>query len=370
MTLLGYIYIILFPNGKAYIGQTRNWDKRMGAHKRDTKTGKDKCPALAAAIRKYGWPGAEVLLRCPFDELNENEAAAIRSKGTLAPGGYNLILGGGVPEHCEETKNKRRKSNAQYWESIRGPRDELQTRAVEMWDDGDGMNGYQIADVLNISQSLALALLREAGINTSGKDRRENLKARIVELWDDGEGMNTVQISDVCHTARSYIYVVLREAGIDISRKDRENLKARAVALWDGGKGMNGVKIAAVLDICATKVYTLLREAGIDTSNRITADDIDEMVRLRGEGLSCDAIAAQVGCSGVTVWKYLQTRGIETSPNTKLTPDQVREIRKYLEEGILTKRTIGKKFDVTERAIYDIKRGRSWTHITLEPQPS
>ena len=86
------IYKITSPSGKAYIGQTRWWAKRMAKH----KSGKSNCTGLQATINKYGWDAMkkEVLWEGPEDELDAMEVRLIEEHDTLR-NGYNLIPGGG-----------------------------------------------------------------------------------------------------------------------------------------------------------------------------------------------------------------------------------------------------------------------------------
>lgn len=48
----------------------------------------------------------------------------------------------------------------------------------------------------------------------------------------------------------------------------------------------------------------------------------------------------------------------------KLNEGEVLEIRKLLTEGILTEQKMGEMFDVSGRAISNIKRGESWNWLT------
>lgn len=89
-----YIYLIENKiNGKIYIGQSKYIDCRRRAHFSEGS----KCPAIAAAIRKYGSENFEfsLLERCLSEEnLNAREKFWIEELKTLAPQGYNLKSGG------------------------------------------------------------------------------------------------------------------------------------------------------------------------------------------------------------------------------------------------------------------------------------
>lgn len=55
----------------------------------------------------------------------------------------------------------------------------------------------------------------------------------------------------------------------------------------------------------------------------------------------------------------------EGSPNSKLTEQKVKEIKKLLADGLST-RKIAKLFSVGKTIISDIKKGRCWSHIIFQ----
>jgi len=60
---------------------------------------------------------------------------------------------------------------------------------------------------------------------------------------------------------------------------------------------------------------------------------------------------------------YGKKRAGEKSGNHKLSNQDVIRIRIDLDEGTLTQKEIGEKFDVSQITISDIKLGRSWLHV-------
>lgn len=104
----GTIYMYTAPNGKRYVGQTwdeqkRRWDHRSVSGKKSV---------LHAAITKYGKDVfVYEILHSNIDtqdELNRLESEAIKSFNTIAPNGYNLTTGGEGGKHHETTKQKLR----------------------------------------------------------------------------------------------------------------------------------------------------------------------------------------------------------------------------------------------------------------------
>ena len=102
---MGIIYKITSPSGKSYIGKTNGTLKRrLRVH----MSSGSKCPAIKAAIEKYGEDAMsiDILAEVPDPLSNEWEMFMIKKHGTYGPGGYNLTPGGGrpsskVPRGCD-----------------------------------------------------------------------------------------------------------------------------------------------------------------------------------------------------------------------------------------------------------------------------
>lgn len=117
----GEIYLINCNiNNKKYIGQAVCLikERQHGAEGRWKKhvfeaigNSRDRCPALNAAIRKYGEINFTVktILICDISKLNYYEAKYIRQYQTICPLGYNIRHGGGSKgRHSHETIEKIR----------------------------------------------------------------------------------------------------------------------------------------------------------------------------------------------------------------------------------------------------------------------
>lgn len=99
------IYSLVFPNGKRYIGKTKNLGSRMGIYLRFD--GGSKC--LRGAIDEFGWDNIdiEVLSEVSCSDrvdlelsLSILEIRYIREYDSIKPNGYNVSLGGeclGIP---------------------------------------------------------------------------------------------------------------------------------------------------------------------------------------------------------------------------------------------------------------------------------
>lgn len=115
----GFIYKIIAPNNKAYIGQVTEflkngkekgikgrWSQHCSSAKLNSKKG---CVYLNNAINKYKPENFKIikLMKCNLNVIDLFEELFIKTHNTLAPNGYNLQKGGTYTSHCEITCKKR-----------------------------------------------------------------------------------------------------------------------------------------------------------------------------------------------------------------------------------------------------------------------
>lgn len=104
----GVIYLLRNTvNGKCYIGQTIDLNRRIREH----KVGNEQ--AVEVAIDKYGWDNFVVEIlesNVPRKKLDEKEVKYIERYNTYKGRGYNCTEGGGSYEETDEMKKKVSKS--------------------------------------------------------------------------------------------------------------------------------------------------------------------------------------------------------------------------------------------------------------------
>jgi group I intron endonuclease len=100
------IYKITNPNGKIYIGQSVNIEKRFSKYKHIHP--QDKQPKLYNSIKKYGWKNHifEIIEECSIEFLDEKELYWGEYFNVLGNNGLNCRLGHGKGYLREETKEK------------------------------------------------------------------------------------------------------------------------------------------------------------------------------------------------------------------------------------------------------------------------
>jgi group I intron endonuclease len=121
----GYIYKIVFPNGKHYIGlTTTSLEQRQKQHRTRAKSGDTKC--LYNALRKYGMEDTFELIEIDtadtIEELCEKEKKCIIEYNSyyMNRNGYNMTHGGEGTTgyvHTEEQREEQSKISKLQWEN-------------------------------------------------------------------------------------------------------------------------------------------------------------------------------------------------------------------------------------------------------------
>ena len=95
-------------NGKQYIGQSIDIDRRLIEHSKHKESF-----AISAAVAKHGWEffSVDVLVLCSPDDLNRLEVEWIAALGTLTPRGYNMTTGGGQGKTVSDDVRKKISEN-------------------------------------------------------------------------------------------------------------------------------------------------------------------------------------------------------------------------------------------------------------------
>lgn len=120
----GYIYLLTFGNGKAYIGQTVHFANRMFAHQGQVARGTNR--RIYNGWRKHGLVSSEIIFVCHVDDLDMFEGQLIAAYDSFN-NGYNSTTGGehkpmicsDVRERISETLKERFKTDPVHAEEHR-----------------------------------------------------------------------------------------------------------------------------------------------------------------------------------------------------------------------------------------------------------
>jgi group I intron endonuclease len=97
-------------NGKVYVGQSWDFEKRIKGHKKDSKRVNGRCcKKFYNAIKKYGWKNFEFIILIDNIETQEDldswEIYFIKFLDSVKTG-YNIRDGGSHGKLSDETKQK------------------------------------------------------------------------------------------------------------------------------------------------------------------------------------------------------------------------------------------------------------------------
>lgn len=108
------IYRINFPNGKVYIGKTKDLGSRIKLYERNVSIG-DKSSKVIDAIKEFGFDSLTIDILSEPKNISKDdlevvlsilEIKHIRSNNSIFPNGYNISIGGeilGIPIDCITT---------------------------------------------------------------------------------------------------------------------------------------------------------------------------------------------------------------------------------------------------------------------------
>lgn len=191
------IYQIKFPNGKCYVGQSSDLERRIKDYKHWRK--RCKCQtALYNAFEKYGFETVEItyLYRSggilDRQKLNLLEQDYIKTLNTTVPNGYNIQSGGHKPKYKKFLSlEKVKKFFPGYWDEP-----VLDTQTNQIYDN--------VVDWLNFNKK-PLDSYYDLYFDENGRYRFLN-ESEL--LWDLGSGTipENSSIADV-HNKKATVYI-------------------------------------------------------------------------------------------------------------------------------------------------------------------
>jgi hypothetical protein len=229
------IYQALFPNGKKYIGKSKNFENRKYNHLRDSEKGSDLI--FHRAIKKYGSENIiwDILCECLDDEdMKEKEVFYIKEFKTIDPNfGYNMVCGDKEgfelrknfePEYQIEIIKRKLKSNGHDPEKYVVMTEELATEIRKDYIDNKfsikalvrkyGISKNRITRFLK-SESIEIDMNRGAEIS-SIKLSEEKIK-KVIELFKSGKLIK--EISEQENLTILIVSRILHDNGIRESKR-------------------------------------------------------------------------------------------------------------------------------------------------------
>lgn len=314
-------------NGKVYIGQTIDLNRRLNDHLRSLRLGIHHNHYLQRAFNKHGESNFEflVLQECPIEELDKAEKEWISKLGSMNRSvGYNLESGGNPgKEVSEETREKKRGENnpmfgkklsKQHIESLRSRNRGLHSNLTEK-------------DVASIKERLvngekASFLANEYSLTTSAvesirmcrnwdyvrSDLNETLASliktskkerdkKIRELNKKGESRASISKKVGC-TPATVARVLGYRSEYYTNSKEKEELKKQVIAEFLAGKTKD--EIMKKHDI-KPFVYTKMISS---TYNSQKEELKRKAISMRKSGMMVKDIAKELGFARTTITKW------------------------------------------------------------------
>lgn len=326
-----YIYVITeTETGKMYIGQTRNFHKRMCSHR---NCGYSQHSAIDRVIQEKGVDAFEyeVLELCTEDEADERERYWIEKTDSCnEQKGFNIFKGG-------------QKSFS----------DESYAMLVEMLQ--QGMTLKDACDAMNTSSTSARREIKRRGTNLSeirslaaehkhlrrkSAHRKEINITDVLKMYQDG--MTSKEIASHYDMNPSAFYRRLKENGLSARAIIQPNY-GTASTLFDKDKaismrkdGYTAREIGATMGLPRYTVERLLRESGCSVSSIVdeeTADkrrkrnekrsqngnfDYEMVIDFLREGYKTKEIADLIGMSSAHLTTKLKQNGFDIKNITPL----------------------------------------------------
>lgn len=210
------IYKHTFPNGKCYIGLT----KQSPEMRFKNGYGYDRCPLMKKAIEKYGWKSIiTTWLHTNIPTIQEAgylEQQAIKEhRSNEREYGYNLSSGGSGGA----TNKYNHEQVYQYW--------------IE------GNNIVEICAIVGCSGTTVRRILDEYNIPSHERRSRQNKKGGkpnnkydhniILQQWLSGKTVKSICEEYGC--SRGTVQIILNEAKVSIKEREERRKKAAAKAL-------------------------------------------------------------------------------------------------------------------------------------------
>ncbi len=346
--VFGIIYKATFPNGKVYIGQTRQTlERRKENHLRYFKKKKENKNnyVFYRAINKYGFDNITwetIDYAKDQKELNEKECYWIDYYKSYIKfencQGYNMTLGGqgeakfgtlndkqlrefGI--ECKEGKSnkylkeKYNLKDREFRNLVNGKNWGYYTKIpLTEWCEGKGtiFNRFQVCKIVKDFKKHGDVFLLAKELECSANPIRRILKG---EVWSNFTGILN---SDFFYRYTKYIGQFTREEITDILSLKKE--------------GKTNKEIAQLFNVLESAIQRITSGASLSNFTNVQYKSREEQIR---DG---------------------------TITSGKLSKKQVEEIYKLLQEKKLTVYNIASKFNVSTEVIYNIKNGRTWKEIT------
>lgn len=267
MKIIGIYQIKNLTNGKIYVGQTRNYERREMAHFSSLERGEHHNEHLQRSYLKNGRDNfkCELLEKCKEEQLDEREIHYIQKLNCLSnQNGYNLMTGGQVyRKFTLETRMKMSESGKGRVFS-----EEHKQRI------SSSLKGRTITEssIIKCNETKTRLRIHQGETNPNAIISNKTAENIIVELLSM-KSVNEVSLefnvtTDIVYNLmynRSYKDVMpeVRENLKNIIKNEQNNKYEFAIQMYLSGESQN--EVSKKLKISRNTIRKILLENGIDT---------------------------------------------------------------------------------------------------------
>jgi len=280
--MYGVIYKITNPNSRIYIGQTKNFKKRLGHYKEMENLEKLKQPIIGNSIKKYSFDNhiIEIIEECDcFEKLNERESFWIeyyKSNCYKYPElrGMNCSDGGDVIQLEDITKQKlseQSKSNIeihQYdlegfyissWRSTNFAVKELKVPRGSLQKCLKGLSHTSGGFQWSYTKKLKIDSVKYKNSNISNKVN-QILNNEIIKVWESYKelekfGFTSSSIKKACENKTQYKEFYWQLANIEPNKNT--GLKKSVICTFENGEILEFTCKKEVVDFLKLKEGTV-----------------------------------------------------------------------------------------------------------------
>jgi group I intron endonuclease len=300
-----YLYrIINRINGKIYIGQTVQPQKRWNQHKNDAA---HPTMIIHYAIKKYGNDAFifEVIASCKtWDDANDTETLLVSQYNSLVPNGYNVSLGGINAPKSEEWRQKMRDWHASLTPEEKEARSKMHSEFMIKFlaENGHPCLGLKWTDEQRANLSATLKSLDKDAIYT--EEVRQRMSEAHLGLIDTKETKQKKSEAAAIAWAERISYDDIRcsAPGCEIQGKAKYKI-------IDGVRycNMHGLRMLRYgrLDILASEDRTSHNKGGT-SHNKINFTE-EQIGRILSDNRSLEKIAKDFDVSPKVIKKVKST---------------------------------------------------------------
>ena len=315
-------------SGKAYIGQTRNLERRKQDHFRNLRKGKHYNKYLQRAFNQDGEQNFKFVIieKCPIEELDKKERYYIEKYQLMDNYlGYNMENGGNVGKEISELAReaKRGEKNPMYGKKLSASHveairiknrchgsslrkeqvEKIKLDLISNVSEEELSNKYQVSKhvICKIKTGKNFSWVRpELNEKISENYKKKIRNEKIIDLY--GKGFTRAEISKELKIMPSTVARVLKKPSRYFKRSEEKQQLINAVVA-DFEKGLTKEEIMKKYNISSASYVSYTHDA----YNKRLQELKNKAIEMRKSGMMVKDIAKALGYARTTITKWTLT---------------------------------------------------------------